>query len=449
MKIKYRITVIIYLAFIVLKTNAQNTTFNNVAIGTDGPAYGVKIKTNLPGYNGGWARFFSVSDQSGGQDYISLGTYGDMINGVTGFNRSYIGRNWEDTFIDFSSNGNVGIGTKNPSAKLSILGGISKLTLTGIDGTFDNVIKYGYKSDLESGTSMANRWHGIDATITAGNANDNKLKFRLYPGGFSNAIPVDVLTLQGNGNVGIGTTNPRGKLEISGNSAVYSDFASYSGTTINNILPNGKEPTLIVNESPSGNLQYAVGGQVTYRGGLSFGKGGPGIYSINPNPAGSSYYGELRFHTTYWNGTDYNNSDRMVIKLDGNVGIGTTNPTSKLTVAGNINSREVKVSVDAGADFVFEKDYALPSLQEVEKFVNENKHLPEIASAKEMQKEGINLSEMNIKLLQKIEELTLYVIEQQKLITQQAKELESHKVMLAKIDQIEKTVAKMNTANEK
>lgn len=98
------------------------------------------------------------------------------------------------------------------------------------------------------------------------------------------------------------------------------------------------------------------------------------------------------------------------------VAIGTINPTSKLTVAGNINSREVKVTVDAGADFVFEKNYALPSLQEVEKFVTENKHLPEIASAKEMQKEGIKLSEMNIKLLQKIEELTLYVIQQNKRI---------------------------------
>ncbi len=113
------------------------------------------------------------------------------------------------------------------------------------------------------------------------------------------------------------------------------------------------------------------------------------------------------------------------VYFNGNVGIGTTNPTSKLTVAGNINSREVKVTVDAGADFVFEKDYALPSLQEVEKFVTENKHLPEIASAKEMQKEGINLSEMNIKLLQKIEELTLYMIEQNKRIELQQIENQS------------------------
>ncbi|KQW99229.1 tail fiber protein [Flavobacterium sp. Root420] len=115
-----------------------------------------------------------------------------------------------------------------------------------------------------------------------------------------------------------------------------------------------------------------------------------------------------------FNPPSYSSPDKLYI--NGNVGIGTTNPTSKLTVAGNINSREVKVTVDAGADFVFENDYNLPSLDAVDKFIKENKHLPEIASADEMKKEGINLSEMNIKLLQKIEEMTLYMIEQNKKI---------------------------------
>jgi len=116
---------------------------------------------------------------------------------------------------------------------------------------------------------------------------------------------------------------------------------------------------------------------------------------------------------------------------NGNVGIGTANPTSKLTVAGNIASREVKVTVDAGADFVFEKNYNLPSLDSVDNFIKENKHLPEIASAAEMQKDGINLSEMNIKLLQKIEELTLYLIEMKKDNIKQNNEIDNLKKQLS------------------
>ena len=110
--------------------------------------------------------------------------------------------------------------------------------------------------------------------------------------------------------------------------------------------------------------------------------------------------------------------EKMRVLSNGNVGIGTTTPDSKLTVVGNIHSREVKVTVNAGADFVFEKSFKLRSLEQTEEFITKNKHLPEIASASEMIKDGLVLGEMNIKLLQKIEELTLYMIEMNKRVGQ-------------------------------
>ncbi|WP_394773470.1 hypothetical protein [Flavobacterium sp.] len=114
-------------------------------------------------------------------------------------------------------------------------------------------------------------------------------------------------------------------------------------------------------------------------------------------------------------------SDLIIQAEGGNVGIGTTNPDSKLTIAGNIHAREVKVTLNAGVivpDYVFANDYKLKSLQEVEEYIKQNSHLPEIPSAKEIEKNGLMLAEMNLNLLKKIEELTLHAIEQQKNITE-------------------------------
>ena len=108
----------------------------------------------------------------------------------------------------------------------------------------------------------------------------------------------------------------------------------------------------------------------------------------------------------------------------GNVGIGTTNPGSwKLAVNGNLRAKEVKVET-GWADYVFSDDYKLPTLQEVEAHILENGHLINIPSAEDVAANGVLLGEINKLLLEKIEELTLYTIQQEKQLQSQADALE-------------------------
>ena len=108
-----------------------------------------------------------------------------------------------------------------------------------------------------------------------------------------------------------------------------------------------------------------------------------------------------------------NNANRVFILGNGNVGIGTDNPTYKLSVNGNVRSKEVVVE-SGWADYVFDKDYPLRSLKEVENYIGEYNHLPGVPSATDIQKNGLNVGELQTKMMEKIEELTLYVIDLKK-----------------------------------
>lgn len=127
---------------------------------------------------------------------------------------------------------------------------------------------------------------------------------------------------------------------------------------------------------------------------------------------------------------------KKLLSFRHNVGIGilTDNPQYPLDIAGTIRATEVRVEITQGSDFVFEEDYKLKLLSEVETFVKENKHLPEIPSEKQMQENGLSMNEFQIKLLQKIEELTLYTISQEKRLNEQQSIIEKQN---KRIEQLE------------
>ncbi|HEY8936832.1 MAG TPA: hypothetical protein VIM65_16500 [Cyclobacteriaceae bacterium] len=119
-------------------------------------------------------------------------------------------------------------------------------------------------------------------------------------------------------------------------------------------------------------------------------------------------------HLNIWFGNELKRA--MTFNYLGNVGVGCTNPDARLTVKGTVHAEEVKVELLGSVcpDYVFEENYDLISLKDLEQYLKKYKHLPEIKSAKEMEANGLYLKEMNLSLLRKVEELTLYLIEQKK-----------------------------------
>jgi hypothetical protein len=123
-----------------------------------------------------------------------------------------------------------------------------------------------------------------------------------------------------------------------------------------------------------------------------------------------------------------NNVEKMTILPNGFVGIGTDSmpdPQAKLGVKGAIFATKLKVTQSGWADYVFNKNYELPSLREVEAYIKQHLHLPGVPAATEVIGQPVDVGNMQEILLKKIEELTLYVIEQQKQIDELKKKLDS------------------------
>jgi hypothetical protein len=151
----------------------------------------------------------------------------------------------------------------------------------------------------------------------------------------------------------------------------------------------------------------------------------------------------------------YYNADGEVARWDmanGRLGIGTASPSEKLSVNGRIRAKEVKVEVENWPDYVFASDYKLPTLSSLAAYIKENGHLPDIPTAAEVAEQGLSIGEANAKLLKKIEELTLYTLEQEEILQKQQQQLENlHKnqekllLLQAKLSQIESQLNRNET----
>ena len=196
------------------------------------------------------------------------------------------------------------------------------------------------------------------------------------------------------------------------------DSIGWAGINCGNVSVTGQI-------NASGTL--TVGGKLTANDNFL----GKNIYLVNNGnvlrflPSNSDVeIGSSTGNLTFWySGVGYTKLTCGNLIALGKIGIGTSEPDDPLTVNGTIHAQEVKIDLDVPADFVFGPEYKLMALQDVEQFVKTNNHLPEIPSASEIKQNGLNMGEMQNKLLQKIEEMTLYIISQQKQIDELQKQI--------------------------
>jgi len=229
------------------------------------------------------------------------------------------------------------------------------------------------------------------------------------------------------GNVGIGTTSPNAKLDVQGliNIGAAMNINTFtpatihmggSGNTTNapyvvleNATPyGGWTPMSEFHITSDGTNVPEIGWTTGIRPGnmlvRSYGYSGGGNINLQAK-------GIINFLS--------NDVQRMVINNAGNVGIGTISPDQALTVNGTIHSKSVVVDANIFPDYVFKPTYHLTSLTDVKTYIDQNQHLPNVPSAAEVEKNGLNLGEMNKVLVQKVEELTLYLIDQNRQLADQ------------------------------
>lgn len=283
----------------------------------------------------------------------------------------------------YYNSGNVGIGTNSPTMKLDVRGSLKLLTngasrATGhfyASGTGEAGIYFDASNGDGVGSDYGSLLQKDDLSVHLNNYGANPIHLR--------TAGTDRLTVLGNGNVGVGTTSPSYKLHVNGSTFTH---GLNSSTAIHIYSPQaGNTSKRVTINTLVGNNAY--------------------IYN----------YDEVAqtFHSINFGGSHSLNSG-ITVHGNGNVSIGAANMGEKLEVNGTIRSKKVKVDANGWPDYVFASDYKLRSLVELEAFIKDNHHLPEVPSAAAIEKEGLDLGDMDATLMKKVEELTLYMIEMKK-----------------------------------
>lgn len=350
----------------------------------------------------------------------------------------------------FPATGNVGIGTTAPDAKLEI-GNRNHGSMTGITnafftGTHFNLSLYSdqiYSSNGITGIISFGSKYNSSGTYTSGTKIYGFRPNYQTTGNYEYALGIDTrahgksssrkFTILGNGNVGIGTSNPNMKLQVVGSTA-----SGYNNT----LSLDQHEWFNFGNKSGYGFINWFSQANTDRNGFVN-------THSSVKASSISGGDGEIKFYTSLTNngiGQSSSLVERMTIESNGYVGIGTINPDMKLTVKGNIHAEEVKIDLSIPApDYVFRKDYNLRSIEDLEKYILENSHLPEIPSAKEFKQNGVMQAEMDMNLLKKIEELTLYTIQQYKEIKNLKREKEELKLLNQKLLELQSRLEKLES----